>query len=267
MANQQEIIDIMNKVVSLPNGGSEIVVTKIKKVYHCGILSEVMYLNDKDQLHREGEEPAYIVYCEGNDKVKLEIWSLNDEMYRKIEYNARSIKYKEMWYKDGKMHRDGDLPAYIIYNEKGTFPRDLIWYQHGKIHREEDLPSIEWYNDIKGYVYYRSWCKNDVYYRENDLPTVEKYNEQGIVTSQEWHSEDGKFHREGGPALIQYSSDGKSILNKKWYKNNIEYKPSSVNGNAIENINENADLIDKIKKFDRKDLEKCLAILEIINTK
>lgn len=267
MANQQEIIDIMNKVVSLPNGGSEIVVTKIKKVYQNGVLIEISYLNDKDQLHREGEESAHVLYRPSTNKIKSEVWALNGEIYKKIIYDTFSNKCTETWFKDGKMHRDGDLPAYIIYNEKGTFPRDLIWYQHGKIHREEDLPSIEWYNDIKGYVYYRSWCKNDVYYRENDLPTVEKYNEQGIVTSQEWHSGDGKFHREGGPALIQYSSDGKSILNKKWYKNGVEYKPISVNGNAIENIDENADLIDKIKKFDRKDLEKCLAILEIINTK
>jgi len=261
MPKRQETVDVVNNIVPLPNGGSEIVTTKIKKVYQNGVLSEIMYLNDKDQLHREGEEPAHIIYWEGTNKVQLEIWSLNDQMYRKIEYDARSIKYKEMWFKNGKTHRDGDLPAHIIYNKKGTFHRDLIWYQHGKIHREGDLPAIEWYNDIKGYVYYRSWCKNDVYYRENDLPTVEKYNEQGIVTSREWHSGNGKFHREGGPALIQYSSDGKTILNKKWYKNDIEYEPIECKAN------ENADLIDKIKKFDRKDLEKCLAILEIINTK
>ena len=33
------------------------------------------------------------------------------------------------WHKDGVLHRDGDLPAYI--SARG----DLEWYQHGKRHR------------------------------------------------------------------------------------------------------------------------------------
>ena len=45
------------------------------------------------------------------------------------------IKVKK-WFKDGKLHRDGDLPAVITSD--GT----RIWYRHGKRHRDGDLPAV-----------------------------------------------------------------------------------------------------------------------------
>jgi len=40
------------------------------------------------------------------------------------------------WYKNGKRHREKDLPAIIYYNG------DMYWYKNGIQHREKDKPAI-----------------------------------------------------------------------------------------------------------------------------
>ena len=48
---------------------------------------------------------------------------------------------KNVWKdSDGKLHRDGDLPAQVWAN--GT----QYWYQHGKMHRDGDLPAAIYSN-------------------------------------------------------------------------------------------------------------------------
>ena len=58
----------------------------------------------------------------------------------------------KMWYKNGKYHRDGDLPA-IEFNN-GT----KYWYKNDKYHRDGDLPAIEYANG------YKLWYKNGIKY-------------------------------------------------------------------------------------------------------
>ena len=43
-----------------------------------------------------------------------------------------------VWYKDGKVHRDDDLPAYVASNG------DEVWYKDGEVHREHDLPAVKY---------------------------------------------------------------------------------------------------------------------------
>jgi hypothetical protein len=40
------------------------------------------------------------------------------------------------WFKNGKLHRDNDLPAIIWASG------NLEWYKNGKLHRDNDLPAI-----------------------------------------------------------------------------------------------------------------------------
>jgi hypothetical protein len=54
--------------------------------------------------------------------------------------------------KNGKQHRDNDLPA-VIYSSGSQF-----WFKNGKKHRDNDLPSIIYAN---GDQY---WYKNDIEY-------------------------------------------------------------------------------------------------------
>ena len=43
----------------------------------------------------------------------------------------------KLWYINGKLHRDYDLPA--VEHICGT----KEWYQYGRLHRDNDLPAIE----------------------------------------------------------------------------------------------------------------------------
>lgn len=55
----------------------------------------------------------------------------------------------QVWYRHGKRHRDGDLPALV-----GSSMGAQAWYQNGKLHRDGDRPAIvhsdgllEWWRD------------------------------------------------------------------------------------------------------------------------
>ena len=50
----------------------------------------------------------------------------------------------ECWFRDGKLHRDGDLPAVIFY-ENGQIIRER-WYRDDKQHRD-DGPAVIWYKN------------------------------------------------------------------------------------------------------------------------
>lgn len=53
----------------------------------------------------------------------------DDEKYLRLEGG------EQRWIKDGKIHRDDDLPALI------TPEGDMFWYQRGQLHREGDKPA------------------------------------------------------------------------------------------------------------------------------
>ena len=62
---------------------------------------------------------------------------------------------------EGKLHRDGDLPAFEGPN--GT----KEWYRNGQLHRDGGLPAIEWANGA------RDWYQNGQRHRDGDLPAIE----------------------------------------------------------------------------------------------
>ena len=100
------------------------------------------------------------------------------------------------WYRDGKLHRDNDLPAMI--RALGT----QKWYKDGKLHREGDLPAVIWANGTQ------NWYKYGKQHRDGDLPA------EIILASgaQRWYIE-GKQHRDNDlPATIW--ADGSQC----WYK-------------------------------------------------
>ena len=94
---------------------------------------------------------------------------LPSEQKRVVQYWKRFTTYevkedtsrKKEWYRNGKLHRDGDLPA-IVWKNGGK-----EWYKNGKYHRDGDLPAIE-YADGDKY-----WWKNGKLHRDGDLPAIE----------------------------------------------------------------------------------------------
>ena len=90
----------------------------------------------------------------------------------------------QQWFKNGKLHRDGDLPARIHAN--GT----LVWLKNGKEHRDGDKP-VEIHAD--GTL---GWWKNGKIHRDGDKPAW--ISADGTL----WWLKNGLRHRITGPAVI-----------------------------------------------------------------
>lgn len=116
---------------------------------------------------------------------------------------------------DGKLHRDGDLPAVIKANG------DRHWYQHDELHRGGDKPAIEMADGTLHYF------KNGVSHRAGGKPTTVygtgateyrvkgvRHREGGLPTQVDadgngtmWHRR-GKLHRDDGPSLVFAAGHG-----------------------------------------------------------
>ena len=70
----------------------------------------------------------------------------------------------KFWFKNGKLHRNNDLPA-VEYANGGK-----CWYKNDKCHRDGDLPAVEYADGGK------CWHKNGFYHRDNNLPAIEYSN-------------------------------------------------------------------------------------------
>ena len=120
-------------------------------------------------LHSYDDLPA-IIDSEGTKQ-----WYKNGQHYMtefsngtKAWYNGNinEVEFPDgtrNWYKDGKLHRDNDLPA-IIHSD-GT----RQWYKDGKLHRDYDEPA---HIDSEQKV----WYKNGLAHRDNNLPAVINYD-------------------------------------------------------------------------------------------
>lgn len=63
-----------------------------------------------------------------------------------IGYYKQARKWYEEWYEEWyqkQQHRDGDLPAIIVYHIQGQKIYEY-WYQNGQLHRDGDT----WYDLI-----------------------------------------------------------------------------------------------------------------------
>ena len=141
-------------------------------------------------------------------------------------FELKKIKFKlleeyyiscenKLWYKNGKAHRDNDLPA-VIWKDGAQF-----WFQNGKCHRDNDLPAIIYSNENK------YWYKDGNIHRDNDLPAII----YAVNGNQYWYK-DGNIHRDNDlPAII--TSDG----DQYWYQNGLRHRNNDLPAITSENGN------------------------------
>lgn len=120
------IIDIDDIKTIIIDGKT--VVTKIRRTYVYDTLVKEKYFNEKDQIHRDansygGDGPAVIVY-------------------------AAQIIIHEAWYRNGKRHRDNNLPALISYlADDGKTIILQKWYIDGSISNYSNPVALFGYDD------------------------------------------------------------------------------------------------------------------------
>jgi hypothetical protein len=175
------------------------------------------------------------------------IWVSEDFMGNSEEtYEAKRFEDRIEYYKDGKVHRDDDLPA-IEWNDG-----DKYWYQKGQLHRLNG-PSVESMNGAKiwhqngllhrlnGPAYeelngYKEWYINDEQYSEEEYNEIvsgknvidEKYEIKKLDDRIEYRYK-GKLHRDNDLPAIEWNDGG-----KEWHQNGKYHRD---NGPAIERVN------------------------------
>ena len=161
------------------------------------ILTGVVFVN----LHREHIDNVYNA-CKTFKTMIDDEWKMiyhdcqHHQPHNPGEHDDPIInKYSDqVWYREGKKHRDGDLPAVIWTSGSQE------WYKEGKQHRDHDRPAEIWADDTQW------WYRDGLRHRDGDQPAIIEAD-----GSQEWHK-DGKVHRDGGLAAI-IRADG----SQTWY--------------------------------------------------
>lgn len=84
-------------------------------------------------------------------------WFQNQNIKLKLLDEYCLMRDTHHWFRNGELHRDGDLPA-KIYSDGSC-----QWYRNGLLHRDNDLPAIN--NHI-----FQVWYQNGKRHRDNDMP-------------------------------------------------------------------------------------------------
>ena len=144
---------------------------------------------------------------------------------------------------NGRLHRE-DGPARIVRHSNGNV-KDEMWYKNGKIHRDGDLPAVfQYYPD--GELEFEFWMKEDKKHRV-DNPAVIKYYKSGKIDLIIYYVE-GLIHREGAPASESYYENGVQGI-YTWF---IRGKKHRLDGPAFEKFHKNGNPMEKVWYRDDK---------------
>lgn len=221
----------------------------VYEYYDNGKIKEEVWHDEYGQIHRDGDEPAYIQYYE-NGKIQSMGWYKNDDLSREndrpafIEYHDDGSKKREKWIVNGEHHRDNFMPSVIKYYPNGNFKKQK-WHIRGKLESSYDQPAVIIYYD-NGDTNYEYWYENNRKHRDNDEPAEKGYYRSGNLQYDHWYQR-GKIHRENDkPAIINYyDNEEKIVAIEYWYLNELNTridvrKPSviyyDVNGNVTRRI-------------------------------
>lgn len=169
-----------------------------KKLYtgHCNHVDTLVYLPHKNStyLHSFDDEPC-----------KVE--QIND------------VILAQYWYYMGKLHRENDKPAFMIFSHKSK-KTTYKWYKHGSLHRDDDKPAT---------IY------DGVYDSNNQLIEYDRLE----------YSKNGKTHRENGPAIIDYDGSEQWYLNDQLHRLDGPAVRMYVQGETVVEYWERGFLIEK----------------------
>lgn len=194
-----------------------------------GSLSEVGYYKD-DELHRDGDKPAYTKRNWGGNIILSETYWKNGVKFRKGD-KPSDISRRE----DGGLASEewtderGESVKGIIHKSSGetdttTFSPDGSTYtvsaddsglpfvenyknSENQTHREGDKPAVIWYDLDGKTIEEEVWWINGGRHREGDKPADIRYRD-GVVYFEGYYK-NGDKHRDGGkPALVRHKADG-----------------------------------------------------------
>ena len=126
------------------------------------------YLELSPCYQRQIEEFCYVMKRKRGHEEKVWYRKSKRRRGKDPEYNndlpASICDGTQTWYKEGRIHRDGDQPA-IIWSDGSQ-----EWYQKGKHHRDGDQPAIIWSDGNQEWT--QQWYHRGQLHRDGDQPAI-----------------------------------------------------------------------------------------------
>lgn len=177
------------------------------------------------------------------------------EIYRCGKDGRSPRLLREEWYRDGKLHRDGDEPAAVTYETPGdSYVITKLWAQHGFPHRDGDKPAFTSSSeDHRRTITYslEIYAVRGRVHRAGGLPAaIERSAPSGEGSlTQAWFVH-GRFHRDGDkPALVEGLEGSRSRLVKHYKLGVLTRDPAQ--GPAVESGHDYSYYVDgKLCRFD-----------------
>ncbi len=171
----------------------------IAEIHPVTCLRMWMY-NEQFAKHFAENTASFVPLFHRGNKLLGLLHSLND---KPVCHNDRL-----QWYHLGQLHRDGDLPAYIVLGDMpleiaeeigatGIMPAldqytgwEIAWYNRGQYHRDGDKPAL-----IIRFARESHWYQHGRLHRAvGPAVTIANYGKKWLVY--------GVLHRDDGPAKI-----------------------------------------------------------------
>lgn len=103
----------------------------------------------------------------------------------------------------------------IERDQNGAIVR--VRYTVDEILLREDGPAvIEYY--AEGGRRSETWYLGGVIGRRGTRPSRMEYRSDGTASRAYWHRRNGLLHRKDGPALVTFAEDGRTPLEREWYR-------------------------------------------------
>lgn len=179
----------------------------------------------------------------------------------KVEYFPNGNKKYETWYKNGKEHRDNNLPSSILYSNEGEIMK-LSYCNNGLPFRENDLPNSIFYHfmpDCIGKKWIEFWENADSYHRENGKASLIEYYTNGTVKNEEYYYNGILFrlglsdNYEALPTKVSFDPHGK--IKEQEFRFESKYYEIVLNPSKIIRI------VYHIKKYIKKFVNKKRSML------
>lgn len=162
-------------------------------------------LRAKTTVILEGPDPAWRdgpMAENTKSYVQVTTWWRNGRLHRDDDLPAVERANGDCeWWVDGKRHRDADRPAVVWRYHRFPEHERLEWWVRGSRHRDNDLPALTGYDELHGGLY-QCWYWRGQLHRGNDRP-ARVWGDDDVA--QQWWIK-GRQHRDGGRPAATYRS-------------------------------------------------------------
>lgn len=173
---------------------------------------------------QEVQDNGGMLYDEKIDmkKSKREKNSENGECARVDYYLNGEIAYCA-WCENGKLHREGRVPAEIYFNENGSV-KHRKWWTNGEL-----VHSVSYYDNgkVKSQVRWEDNNKKCKEINDEEPPTIIKYYENGNVKYLRWRIRKNNplsiYFYENGNKIYEFWATPDNIIHRDKYPAEIRY--------------------------------------------